>query len=52
MGMSQQVACEELNIHHTMYGVWTKQAEAMQQAKNSKTRSLLKTVSNDSGKRG
>ena len=31
---------EEWNIHHTMCVEWAKQADAMQQAKNSKARSL------------
>ncbi len=39
-GMSQRVACSELNIHHTMYGVWKKQIEVMAERKNIRSKSL------------
>ena len=39
-GLSQRAACEELNIHHTLYGLWIKQMEDMRQSRNSKARSL------------
>lgn len=40
MGMSQRAACEDVNIHHTMYGVWAKKTQEMQHARNNKARSL------------
>ena len=40
MGMSQHAACEDVNIHHTMYGVWAKKTQEMQHARNNKARSL------------
>ena len=40
MGMSQRAACEDVNIHHTMYGVWARKAQEMQHARNNKARSL------------
>ncbi len=39
-GMSQRVACGELNLHHTMYGVWKKQVELMAERKNIRSKSL------------
>ena len=39
-GLSQRAACEELNIHHTLYSLWIKQLEEMRQTRNSKARSL------------
>ena len=39
-GLSQRAACEELNIHHTLYGLWIKQMEEMRQSRNSKAKSL------------
>jgi hypothetical protein len=38
--MCQRVACSELNIHHTMYGVWKKQIEVMAERKNIRSKSL------------
>jgi transposase-like protein len=32
-GLSQRAACEELNIHHTLYSLWIKQLEEMRQSK-------------------
>ena len=40
MGMSQRAACEDMNIHHTMYGVWARKLQETQQAGNNKARSL------------
>jgi hypothetical protein len=39
-GLSQRAACEELNIHHTLYGLWKKQIEEMRQSRNAKAKSL------------
>ena len=39
-GMSQREACKDLNIHHKQYGVWRKQMEQLQRARNSKAKSL------------
>ena len=38
--MLQHAACEDLNIHHTMYGIWVKQLGDFGQARNNKSRSL------------
>jgi hypothetical protein len=39
-GLSQRAACEDVNIHHTMFGVWVKQLGDFGQARNNKSRSL------------
>lgn len=39
-GMSKRAACEDLNIHHTMYSVWVKQFQDFVQARNTKSKSL------------
>ena len=43
-GMSQRAACEELNIHHTMYGMWKKQFDAMVDRKKMRSKSLFWAV--------
>jgi transposase-like protein len=39
-GLSQRATCKELNIHHTLCGLWKKQMEEMRQSRNSKAKSL------------
>ena len=40
LGMSQRAACEAVNIHHTMYGVWARKTQEMKHARNNRARSL------------
>jgi hypothetical protein len=39
-GTSQQAACEEVNIHHSMYALWKKQVGVIVDIKNIRSKSL------------